>query len=64
MELIVLTALALLIGLALAIHTRRRKPPKVPEFDGGFRHNHPPRVTTIIYSKDVHHQETPNNWSK
>jgi hypothetical protein len=53
MNVIAVTALAFLIGLALAIYTRRRKQPKVPEFDGGFRHNNPARVTTIIYSSHV-----------
>lgn len=56
MELIVVTALV--IGLALWRYARRRKSPVVPDFDGGFRHQHP-RVTTIIYSKDVHHKNTP-----
>ncbi len=57
MELIALTALACLIGLALTIYTRRRKRPKAPEFDGGFRQNHP-ECFTIIYSKNVHHKKT------
>ena len=46
-ELVALAALAFLIGFALRLLLMDRRK-EAPEFDGGFRHNHP-RVTTTIY---------------
>lgn len=56
-EIYALAVIAFLIGLALAMYRKRRRTPQEPEFDGGFRHQHP-RVTTIIYSKNVLHKDT------
>lgn len=42
-------AVAVLVAAAIIWLSRIVRIPSEPEFDGGFRHNHP-RVTTTIYT--------------
>jgi uncharacterized membrane protein YphA (DoxX/SURF4 family) len=55
-DVLAVAVLAIMITAVFAVHLFRhyRKPP--PEFDGGFRHNHP-RVTTTIYSKHINEKD-------
>ena len=57
-EVIAVAVLAIMITAVLVVHLFRhyRKPP--PEFDGGFRHEHP-RVTTTIYSQHIKNEDHP-----